>query len=57
LGSLGLIKAKGPCFNSPAEKASACIYVSSLIFKAPSLAIAAQGPLPKQIIVDYLAKN
>lgn len=34
------IKARGPCFNSPALKASACLYVCSFSFKAPSRAIA-----------------
>lgn len=34
------INANGPCLSSPAENASACLYVSSFIFNAPSLAIA-----------------
>lgn len=57
LGTSGSIKAKGPCFNSPAEKASAWIQVNSFNFKAPSLAMNPQGPFPKQMIVFYLDMN
>jgi len=48
-GLSGSIKANGPCLSSPAENASAWIYVNSFNFKAPSFAIAEQGPLPKTI--------
>lgn len=46
------IRARGPCFNSPAAKASAWRYVSSFNLRAPSFAIADAGPLPRQIIED-----
>ncbi len=49
LGLDGSIRASGPCFSSPAENPSACIYVSSLSFNAPSLAMAAQGPFPNKM--------
>ncbi len=56
-GIWSVTSANGPCFSSPAAKASAWMYEISFSFKAPSRAIGKCTPRPRKRAFSFCART